>query len=118
MFTEGLRLRVIGAALFLGIPIQSGANTQLGLGLTKCGQFNAVQTQAPDIARAFDAWITGYVSGVNFVIHSTKGLDLLAQESGEKATSFVKGYCSANPNRTVTEGANEYWFGLASRQQK
>ena len=118
MFTEGLRLRVIGAVLLLGIPIQSGANTQLGLGLTKCGEFNAIQTLAPDNALAFDAWITGYVSGVNFAVHSTKGLDLLAQESGARATAFVKGYCSINPHRTVTEGANEYWFGLASRQQK
>ena len=110
---------LIAATLsLLTITSPASGNTQLGLGLTKCAQFNAIQSQAPEIARAFDAWITGYVSGVNFIVYTTKGIDLLAQESSEKVSAFVKGYCSINPNRSLTEGANEYWFGLANRQPR
>lgn len=91
------------------------ANTQLGLGLTKCGQYIQLRQQNREFGRAFEAWVLGYLSGVNFVVHTSKGVDLLADQSAEKVSSFVDGYCRARPDKTVTEAANEFWFGLAEK---
>ncbi len=86
------------------------ANTQLGAGLTKCSRYNELSTQAPLAAQAIDSWTLGYLSGVSFVWHTAKGVDLLADQNSEKIVAFVQGYCKASPAKSVGEAANEYWF--------
>jgi len=80
--------------------------------------FNQAQNNSPQVEQAFDAWIVGYISGVNFLIHTMKKTDLLASKNAAEINSFVRGYCRANPTKTVTNAANEYWFGLSERQAR
>jgi hypothetical protein len=105
--------------LYIGILAitltQANANTQLGYGLTSCNQYNQVRQQSPAIEPIIDAWVLGYLSGINYIIHTTKGVDLLAEENAENISRFIKGYCSANPRKTVTEATNEYWFNLSEQ---
>lgn len=107
-----------GVVSFLASTTPICAKTQLGFGLSPCGQYNQLRQQAPEIGHAFDAWILGYLSGVNFIVYTSRGVDLLAAENSEKIIGYIQGYCSANPNKTVTEAANEYWFGLANQARK
>jgi hypothetical protein len=96
----------------------ASAQTQLGHGNASCSVFNQAQNNSPQIEQAFDAWIIGYISGVNFMIHTIKKVDLLASKDAKEINSFVRGYCRANPTKTVTNAANEYWFGLSERQAR
>jgi hypothetical protein len=96
----------------------AAAQTQLGHGNAQCSMFNQAQNNSPQVEQAFDAWIVGYISGVNFMIHTLKKTDLLASKNAAEVGSFVRGYCRANPTKTVTNAANEYWFGLSERQAR
>ena len=96
----------------------SSAQTQIGYGNAPCAMFNQAQSNSPQIEQSFDAWIVGYVSGVNFMLTTIKKTDLLASKNAGEIGSFVRGYCRANPTKTVTNAANEYWFGLSERQSR
>ena len=107
-----------GAVGFLALVNTAYANTQLGVGLTRCSQYVQFMQQAPEISRAIDSWALGYLSGVNFIIYTSKNIDLLADKNSEGIISFIQGYCRASPSKSVTEAANQYWFGLAERNRK
>lgn len=94
------------------------ANTQLGAGLTRCNQYVQFTQQAPEISRAIDFWVLGYLSGVNFIIHTSTNVDLLTDQNSERIIAFIQSYCKASPSKTVSEAANEYWFNLAERSRK
>ena len=94
------------------------ANTLLGAGLTRCGQYMQFAQQSPEISRTIDSWALGYLSGVNFIFYTSKGIDLLSDQNSEKITAFIQGYCKASPLKNVTEAANEYWFNLAERTRR
>jgi len=101
-----------------GVNAKANTSTQLGYGLTTCGQYNQLRKQDPVIETIFNAWVLGYLSGVNFIVHTTKGVDFLANENADKISGFIKGYCAANPEKTVTEAANEYWFSFMGQVKK
>jgi hypothetical protein len=107
-----------GAIGLLALINTAHANTQLGAGLAQCSQYVQFMQQTPELSRAIDSWALGYLSGVNFIIHTSKNIDLLADQNSEKIISFIQGYCKASPSKTVTEAANQYWFGLAERIRK
>lgn len=89
--------------------------TFLGAGGTTCAQYAQIRPQFPEIGKGVELWILGYLSGVNFAVYSTKGVDLLADQSRENVLSFIDGYCAMNSTRTLNNAANEYWFQLANR---
>jgi hypothetical protein len=98
--------------------IASAQITQIGHGNAQCAVFNQAQNNSPEVEQAFDAWIIGYISGVNFMIYTIKKTDLLSSKNAAEISSFVRGYCRANPTKTVTNAANEYWFGLSEQQNR
>ena len=114
---SGVALCALAALLFM-LAFRADANTQIGFGLMTCGQYNQFQDKTPDLARGVDAWILGYVSGVNFMAHTSKGVDLLQDQSAKEIISFVQGYCRSTPTKTVANAANEFWFTLSDRTRK
>jgi len=58
---------------FTQVNAKGNTSTQLGYGLTTCGQYNQLRKQDPVIETIFDAWVLGYLSGVNFIVHTAKG---------------------------------------------
>jgi len=106
-------LAICGAPLALG----QGTSTQMGFGLSKCSEYVRYR-ENPAAAAAFDGWVLGYLSGVNFMLHTSRGVDLLSDQSSEMVATFIGRYCRASPGKSVAEAANEFWFGLAERARK
>ena len=88
-----IRALAAGFLVIVGCLPAAYANTQLGHGLTKCGDYIQLRQQHPDFGHAFDAWVLGHLRGVNFIIHTSKGIDLLADQSSEKISAFVQTFC-------------------------
>lgn len=99
-------------ALFMSLSSVS-ANTQLGHGLASCEQYEEFIVTAPETEAAFDAWVLGYLSGVNFLVYTTKGVDLLSTQNSETIKNFIHDYCNSNPKKTIAEAANKFWFVLS-----
>jgi hypothetical protein len=97
--------------IFYFFPSAS-ANTQIGHGLATCAQYNQSVAESSAAEATIDAWVLGYLSGVNYLVHTTKGVDFLATGNSDIIKGFIQGYCMANPGKTVTEAANEFWLGL------
>jgi hypothetical protein len=79
-----------GVVSFLASTTSVCAKTQLGFGLSPCSQYNQLRQQAPAIGHEFDAWILGYLSGVNFIVYLSRGVDLLAAENSEKIIGYIR----------------------------
>jgi hypothetical protein len=113
-----VHVAMIAVLVMLAMPPVAHGNTQIGFGLTECTQYNQFRDKAPDLARGIDAWVLGYLSGVNFMLYTVKGVDLLKDQSAPEILSFVQGYCRSSPARSVANAANEFWFTLAGQGRK
>jgi hypothetical protein len=91
------------------------ARTYLGSGGTTCAEYIAIKQALPDIGRAIDLWLLGYVSGLNFYAYANKQVDLLGNQSAHNVISFVQGYCAINGDKTLNNAANEYWIQISNR---
>ena len=102
---------VITLSLFVVTPVT--ARTFLGSGGTTCGDYFQIKRVVPDAAKGIDLWLLGYVSGLNFMNYASRKIDLLQQQDSRDVLSFVSGYCSTNPEKTLNNAANEYWIQLS-----
>jgi hypothetical protein len=104
----------ISAALALSLIGNQGAQAQtyLGAGGYPCGKFvaSARADDAPSIGVSH--WLLGYVSGLNMAWKSVHGTDRLINTESDKVPMYVLRYCLANPDRTVLNGVNDYFFSL------
>lgn len=103
-------IAIVGAA----VP-SANAKTYIGPGGRSCSEYLEFTRSAPDMADSIDLWILGYVSGLNFMTYSVKKVDLLRAQEYRDVISFVKGYCSTNPEKTLNNAANEFWIHLSRR---
>jgi hypothetical protein len=99
----------------LASPVSAPAQTQMGHGLAPCNVYVRSLNNEPLISQSFEAWVIGYVSGLNFALYVTKGVDSLADQNSREIISFVEGFCRSNPSKTVTNAANAYWSSRISR---
>ena len=91
------------------------AKTYLGSGGTSCAEYMAIKQALPDVGKAIELWLLGYVSGLNLYAYAQNKTDVLANQSAADVIGFVQGYCSVNENRTLNNAANEYWFQISKR---
>jgi|CXWL01.1.fsa_nt_gi hypothetical protein len=111
---HALRLTFALAMMLTG-SISAGAQTYLGSGGTSCREYMSyVSTQTP-VAQGMELWALGYVSGLNMASYATIKIDRLIKEKSNAIVGFARGYCSANPEKTLSNALNEYWFQLARR---
>ena len=85
------------------------AQTQIGAGLAKCALYNQLQDQKADPTYGIELWVLGYLSGINFIHYIVKNEDFLIRQNSEVIISFLKGYCRANPGKTIANASNELW---------
>ena len=102
------------AALALTLISNQGAQAQtyMGAGGLLCGKFVASARSADARSMEVTQWLLGYVSGLNMLWKRVKGIDLLINIESEKVPIYVLRYCEANPDRTVLNGINDYFFSL------
>lgn len=105
----------ISAALALTLLSNHGAQAQtyMGSGGILCGKFVASARSADARSMEVTQWLFGYVSGLNMLWKGVKGTDRLINIESEKVPIYVLRYCEANPDRTVLNGINDYFFSLS-----
>src|SRR5437867_11433744 len=104
----------ISAALALTLICNQGAQAQtyMGAGGFPCGKFVAAARSADARSMEVTQWLLGYVSGLNMLWKGVKGTDRLINIESDKVPIFALRYCEANPDRTVLNGINDYFFSL------
>jgi hypothetical protein len=104
----------ISAALVLTLISDQGAQAQtyMGAGAFPSGKFVAAARFADARSMEVTQWLLGYVSGLNMLWKAVKGSDRLINIESEKVPICVLRYCEANPDRTVLNGTNDYFFSL------
>lgn len=93
------------------------AQTYIGSGGTPCGMFTkSLADKNFPVVLALTQWVEGYVSGLSLYWGVSRGGDLLARLPDNSAAKFLLGYCAANPEKTLTNAANEWWSTLLPRR--
>jgi hypothetical protein len=90
----------------------ASAQTYMGLGGFNCALYSTMAVQKDPRADSVDDWLLGYVSGLNMVWKRVKGVDPLVNVETPQVLAYVRRYCTANPQRTVLNGINDYLFSL------
>lgn len=89
---------------------QTPSPSLFGAGLKTCKEMGQINKEYPQFNALFNAWLQGYFSGLNFGFWAEKKVDFLRDRAPTDGISFVDGFCTANPEKTVVEAANQYMF--------
>lgn len=109
-------MKRIGAALLGAALLVSGASAQaqtyLGAGGYNCGALGKLAASHDPLVTSIQHWLLGYVSGLNMIWKAVRGTDRLVHSDGQEVASYVMQYCRANPQKTLSNAANDYFFSL------
>jgi len=97
----------------------SSAYAQIYFGTDKiitCKTYLDTIDTDPDIARAYNQWALGYVSGLNVTNFHTNKVDLLATHSKSDLLATIKAFCLGDASaskKSLKEAVDYYWDTLS-----
>jgi hypothetical protein len=110
--TAILRMTLFSSAVFLGFSGPAQSVTIMG-SQASCGKWVQQRSLPQHPARAQDeAWIAGYLSGINIAASSG---DLLRGLDDEAIYSWMDNYCRSHPLEGIADAAEKLIFDLKKR---
>lgn len=114
-----MTLNALGFALLATMASAQTANI-VGLGATRCRDFNGDVQQNFHIQRDYFAWAQGFMSGIlmKSPAGEDEGLELNPPEFAlQKQVEFLRGFCEKNPDKGFTDGVIELYRVLHGQHQ-
>lgn len=84
------------------------ANAQVSFGGADCGEW----VNGNDKNRTKNAWLLGYLSGINMAISKGTYDPLNKINSAPQIYLWMDNYCKANPLKTIREGGLDLYLEL------
>ena len=104
-------IRVITAAAIC--LAAQGAAAQTAFGIPDCGEW---LKDGITVRQQNQAWLLGYLSGLNFMYSAPKKDDPLDRlSSAKQAYAWMDNYCKANPLNHISAGSNELFRELTNK---
>lgn len=98
----------------MAVLVTSGAaHAQVSFGDYDCGQWFTAARRPPA-----QAWLMGYLSGMNEANAGTAKEVLHKLNSADQAFLWVDNYCKANPLQSVSDAAKALYKELSKAPQK
>jgi len=86
-----------------------------------CGAYLDTIDADPDIARAYNQWAFGYVSGLNASNFHINKVDLLVTQSKSDLLVIIKAFCLGDESaskKSLKEAVDYYWGTLSNPKQQ
>jgi len=121
------RLRIITMAFTIILAVvmaASSAYAQTYLGADNnitCKMYLDTIDADPDIARAYNQWAFGYVSGLNSSNFRTNKVDLLATHTKSDLLVIIKAFCLGDESalkKSLKEAVDYFWGTLSDAKQQ
>jgi hypothetical protein len=106
-----LRWGLLVAALHCGATAATG-QTYFGAGHSRCSDYVREVTSRGALQYNMQGWVLGYVSGLNMIWKTVRGSDPLLTMEPTQALSYTLRYCQNNPENTLANAANAFFFSL------